>query len=223
MEIAIHIPFTLGLICKLWEESFTPAQLQGGFKACGIYPLNRRAISDAKLAISVPFTGHSSGCTENLEHCTTEAAEADSTQDTTTATATACTVLDIKCNDCGRCLTPVRMHVVAYFAQHLKKEVQHQKRDNRRLKPRYYGEVLTRDDIIERMEKEAEEKQKKRGKRAKKVSEDCAGTNDHGESNGIYLIIYVMFSIHTLIFAQTKMKMKNVVKDVGGGMKMMIR
>ena len=108
----------LGLIRNLWEESFTPAQLRGGFKACGIYPLNRHAIPDAKLAISVPFTG---AHTENSEHCTTQA---DSTQDMTTATATACTVLDIKCNDCGCSLTPVRMHVVAYFAQHLKKEVQ---------------------------------------------------------------------------------------------------
>ena len=177
----VYILFTLGLICKLWEESFTPAQLQGGFRACGIYPVNRHAIPESKLTISVPFAGHST----NLECSGTQA---DSAQDTTTATATAttCTVLDLKCNDCGCCLTPVRMHVVAYFTEHLQKEVQQQKRDNRRLKPRYYGEVLTREEIIERMEREEEEKQKRKGKRAKNTS--CAGTNEHGEGNGMHTI-----------------------------------
>ena len=123
----IHVSFMLGPICNLWEE-FTPAQLLRGFKACGIYPLNRHAIPDAKLAISVPFP-FTGACTENSEHCTTQSSWSrlhtrHYAQDMTTATATACTLLDIKCNDCGCSLTPVRMHVVAYFAQHLRKEFQ---------------------------------------------------------------------------------------------------
>ena len=103
--------FTLGLIWK--SHSHQPSYKDRGFRVCGIYPVNRHAIPDSKLTTSVPYAGHR-----------TQAAEADSAQDTTTATATAttCTVLDLKCNDCGCCLTPVRMYIVAYFTKHLQKD-----------------------------------------------------------------------------------------------------
>ena len=93
-------------------------------------------------------------------------------------TATASAVLDLKCSDCGRSVTPVRMHVVAFFTQHLQGEAQKGKKDTRRLKPRYYGEVLTRDEIISRMEKDEAEKKKK--KRRGQKSDKCqpSPTND---------------------------------------------
>lgn len=78
---------------------------------------------------------------------------------------------DLKCSDCGRSVTPVRMHVVAFFTQHLQGEAQKGKKDTRRLKPRYYGEVLTRDEIISRMEKDEAEKKKK--KRRGQKSDEC--------------------------------------------------
>ena len=56
----------------------------------------------------------------------------------------------------------MRMHVVAYFTKYLQKEKPHQSKDKRRLKPSYYGQVLTRDEIIEKMEEEAKHKKEKK-------------------------------------------------------------
>lgn len=217
--------YLLGLINKLWEESFTPAQLKGGFRACGLFPVNRDAIAPFKLATSVPFTVGTSTCTGGTAPETATATTTTKAIDTGTAkaidtgtakaidrgsakaidtgtaraidtgnakatvkpTAKATTVLDLKCKDCGSTMTPIRMHVVAYFTQHLQKEIQQRPKDKRRLKPRYYGEALTRDEIIERMEEEEQEKKKKKkgkGKKAKQIPDDANADNSDAESDG---------------------------------------
>lgn len=165
--------------------------MKGGFRACGIFPFNPDAISQTKLAISIPFSTvpESSGSNtspdsqsgvagapngvERIE----EKGECESIKATTT------TVLDLKCTDCGRCITPIRMHVVAYFAKHLQKEKRKQCKDTRRIKPRYYGEVLTRDEIIERMEKEEMEKKKKKRKRVTEKAPEEPEANHDTEAN----------------------------------------
>ena len=57
-------------------------------------------------------------------------------------------------------MTPVRLYVVAYFSHHLQTQNKEHVKDNRRVKPKYYGEALTRDEIMERMEEEEREERK---------------------------------------------------------------
>ena len=166
-----YLCYNTGLIAQLWEESFTPAQLRGGFRACGIFPVNRHAIPASKLAISIPYSSQSGSAA--AANTTSESTQ--TTCQNTTATSSA--VMHLKCSDCGRSITPIRMHVAAFFTQHLQGVAQKGKKDTRRLKPRYYGEVLTRD---ERMEKDKAEKQKKKG-RGKKMGECQPSIPNHGK------------------------------------------
>ena len=68
-------------------------------------------------------------------------------------------------------MTPVKLHVVAYFTKHLQAQQKPKSRDNRKVKPTVYGEVLTRDEIIERVEPQAKEKAEKAAEKAKKAAE----------------------------------------------------
>ena len=63
-------------------------------------------------------------------------------------------------------MTPVHLHVVAYFTKYLQGKQKEGRKDTRRLKPKFYGEVLTRDEIIERMEEEKRKKGQKKGKKS---------------------------------------------------------
>ena len=66
-------------------------------------------------------------------------------------------------------MTPVQLHVVAYFLKHLQQ--QHDKvKDKKRVKPSYYGEALTKDEIVTRIEEEEEMKQAKQKVKGKKES-----------------------------------------------------
>ena len=72
---------------------------------------------------------------------------------------------------CGNDMTPVQLHVVAYFSKHLQQ--QHDKvkdKDKKRVKPSYYGEALTKDEIVTRIEEEEEMKQAKQKAKGKKES-----------------------------------------------------
>ena len=72
-------------------------------------------------------------------------------------------------------MTPVQLHVVAYFSKHLQQ--QHDKvkdKDKKRVNPSYYGEALTKDEIITRIAEEEEmkqAKQKAKGKKRKRNNE----------------------------------------------------
>ena len=68
-------------------------------------------------------------------------------------------------------MTPVQLHVVACFSKHFQQ--QHGKakdKDKKRVKPNYYGEALTKDEIITRIEEEEEIKQAKQKPKEKKES-----------------------------------------------------
>ncbi len=73
-------------------------------------------------------------------------------------------------------MTPVRLNVVAYFSRHL--EGKKQATRNKRVKPRFYGEALTKDEVFVRIEetekpkeKEAKEKRKRQKRKRGKAEE----------------------------------------------------
>lgn len=76
--------------------------------------------------------------------------------------------LQVSCRQCGGDMTPVHLHVTAYFTKFFSSKPAENPRDNRRIQPNYYGEALTRDEVIERLEKKEEEKQVKLGKKRKR-------------------------------------------------------
>ena len=55
-------------------------------------------------------------------------------------------------------------------------------KDSRRVKPRYYGEALTRDDVIQRMEEEEQQKREKKASKGRKKKEK---TQDQSEVDDV--------------------------------------
>ena len=154
----------IGLINQLWTDAFPSAHLKSGFRASGLYPLNRHAIPAARLAPSIPFV---SGPDPSLSSHPIQPPPSESTTvsaptpSPTTTPADLPTLQDLKCHDCGNSITPVRLHVVAYFTHHLQKQNKSKAKDNQRVKPRYYGEALTRDEIVQRLEENEKQKREK--------------------------------------------------------------
>ena len=60
------------------------------------------------------------------------------------------------------------MHVVAYFSCHLQRENVAKTKDRWRVKPQYYGEALTCDDVIQHMEEEEQQKREKKASKGRK-------------------------------------------------------
>lgn len=66
-------------------------------------------------------------------------------------------------------MTPVKLHVMAYLTKHLQPRQKQRVTDNRRVKQTVYGEVLTRDELMMRLEEQEREKEAKEAeKRANK-------------------------------------------------------
>ena len=155
----------VGLIKKLWETAFKEQHLKSGFRACGIFPVNRQAIPANKLAPSIPHkpppSESASGSATSQSGLGTSVAE---------SSASTITNLPLTCHDCGKGITPVRLHVVTYFTNHFQQRNATQlAKDNRRVQPQYYGEALTRDEVLDRIEdSEREKREKEEGKAAKK-------------------------------------------------------
>ena len=80
---------------------------------------------------------------------------------------------ELTCRDCGGNITPVRLHVVAYFSQHLQKQDTVHAKDKRKVKPQYYGEALTRDEMIERIEDAEREKREQKAKKSRQRKKAC--------------------------------------------------
>ena len=73
----------------------------------------------------------------------------------------------VSCRKCGGEITPVCLHVAVYFS---KQPQYKQTKDKRKVKPTFYGEVFTSDDVVERIEeiekeKEQEELDKKKNEK----------------------------------------------------------
>ena len=103
----------------------------------------------------------------------------------TIAQAKATTTVDISCSHCGSSMTPMRLHVVAYFAQQFEGKKPAGKPSTRRVRPQFYGEALTRDEVYTRLEEEekmrmkkAEEKREKQNREARKKNKKSAQANE---------------------------------------------
>lgn len=55
-QVTFSLTVYAGLMKKLWEAAFKENHLKGGFRACGLHPMNRDVIPVTKLATSVPHT-----------------------------------------------------------------------------------------------------------------------------------------------------------------------
>ena len=82
---AIIINFK-GLLKDLWDVSFTPKHIIGGFRGSGLFPLSRAAIPPSKLAPSTVFRHVPTAAT-----ATATSARAGATATTSGAGATATT------------------------------------------------------------------------------------------------------------------------------------
>ena len=58
-------------------------------------------------------------------------------------------------------------------------------KDSRRVKPRYYGEALTRDDVIQRMEEEEQQKREKKASKGRKKKEKPPAVQDQSEVDDV--------------------------------------
>lgn len=70
----------------------------------------------------------------------------------------------------------MQLHVTTYFTNFFKaRNAKKAPSTNKRIKPAYYGEALTRDEIVQRIEAEEEEKRekeaKKRGRKRKRAEQ----------------------------------------------------
>ena len=147
-----------GLIAKLWEQSFKPANLKGGFRKTGLCPLSRDAISSHRLTKSLPFSQSASVTSSTAE----ENESSSSSQPTAIEVVGTCTVSN------GQSVTPLRLHLRGYFTKLLEKKRERpaKRRDKTKTKPRFYGEALTLDEVAERYaEAESEKELKQQSKR----------------------------------------------------------
>ena len=127
------------LICQLWEESITPKQCRSGFRASGIFPLNRDAVA-AKLVPSRAFVPTH---TQSLED-----------------------IRSITCESCGHSVSAsplLRTNLRGYFSGVL--EVQKKpSRARSKTRIRIEGEVITSDEFQQYLESELRSKGQKKKK-----------------------------------------------------------
>lgn len=149
------------LLYQLWEKSFLPKHLVSGFLKCGLCPLSREAIPSHRLSKADP---HKSLPTQ--QHLDVEAPTSPS--EVVIQLSGECTV--------NNAVTPIRLHLRGYFSQLIHKNkqsrCQQDKAGKRRIKPKFYGEALTTDEIYDRIA--AEEQNKKTSKDKAKASKKGA-------------------------------------------------
>ena len=148
-----------GLLKKLWEESFEAKHLKAGFRKAGLCPLTTENISKSSFAPSLPHT--------LPPHEPQTPKKGD--QDTWADTDTHLIHVQVKCCECfsEKQLTPVHVYLRGYFARLLgKKKTERKKTARRKVKALYSGEVLTADDVYERLEEEDKQKLEKEQQKA---------------------------------------------------------
>ena len=146
------------LLAKLYEKSFLPSHFKSGFRRSGLHSLKRDAIPSSKLLKYLSFTGKSSqgdenGSQDNLSSCSKSHDGEDGVVINLKGTVT---------TEEGS--TPIRLQLRGYFARFLasKRKGNAKATDKRKVKPIFYGEALTTDEVFERLEKEEKEKKEKK-------------------------------------------------------------
>jgi len=149
----------------LWDNSFKERHIISGFRAAGLHPLKRDAIKDSKLTTGVPFQQPK------------EAVAA-----TAIVQISSPIVLQGSCKSCGAELTPMRSYLACHFTKILQKK-HHEKSSThkRRVKQTCYGEALTSDEIVARLEGECA---------TTILSDEVPAYDDHDEGNHSLLYYY---------------------------------
>ena len=129
------------LIKQLWERAITPEHLRAGFRAAGLMPFNPKAVKPAQLA---PY--HATAIPSVLP----------------TGEFTAMLTINGE--------TPLRAELRGYFREVLKPSEQNKTQRRRRIELSCTGEVLTSDEVLERIEQEDVEKAAKKAEKRTKSS-----------------------------------------------------
>ena len=162
-----------GLIRKLWDCCITPAHLRSAFRCAGLVPFDPRAIKSDCLAPSL-----------------IQAPDSPSSPPSPDLQLTGSGHVTI-----GSHQTPVRIELRAYFVRALKPcNESRVRRRRRRVELADIGEVITEDEVVERLQKaDAEKAAKKASKRGKgtknkgttkKSTSHSAASNDTSVSCG---------------------------------------
>ena len=157
------------LLDELYEKSFLPQHFRSGFRKCGLYPLCREAISLSKLSKALPYSKPSKPEVNN------SSIEPE-------------VVLDFKGTvTVAKTTTPIRFQLRGYFAQLLQaKEPGSKSTDKWKVKPKFYGEALTTDDVFQRFEEEETRKEEEKKARAlrKEIRAQRTTTYDRAHGKG---------------------------------------
>ena len=141
------------LIKDLWSRSLTPEHLISGFRAVGLAPFDPSAVKAGQLAPS-------------LHTCTSATGSSGSVQEPFEGTFTASMTFHTS-------ETPICTELRGYFCEVLKPAPGYQKTQRRRrVELSCTGEVLTSDEVLERLEKavaDREAKKRVKGKTTKRA------------------------------------------------------
>ena len=168
------------LINKLWDRSFKSSHIVSGFHATGLHPLDQAPVI-CKLSTSAPFRAPSAApSTSSTAHSATMSVSATASMQSTSSASLPATSsvigtgtvrLEIKgkCHNCGAELTPMRPHLTMHFEKLLQKKHADTRATTtrKRVRANYYGEALTSDDMLQRLQDE--EKARKAKKKRKRV------------------------------------------------------
>jgi hypothetical protein len=93
-----------GLLSSSWDIAFTKSNIQSGFRACGIYPFNPRAVDQGMLLPSKPSDSALVPSTEN-ESPLTPVASAPTSNDDVAIAAAGLALLSSSCRSSGSSIT----------------------------------------------------------------------------------------------------------------------
>ena len=147
------------LIAQLFDVSFRTDHIKGGFKKSGICPLDRSVLPQHKLDKGLPFVGPSD------KNTASQGQRAEEEE---------CMAINITGNcTINECVTPVRLELKCYFANILQKKTGRlrDQTDKQKVKPTFYGEALTTDEMHQRLTAEEEEKTRQKEELQKKREE----------------------------------------------------
>ena len=197
------------LIKKLWDCSFKPSHLVAGFRSCGLLPLDKAAVR-GKLATSIPFREPSSDtssttCSLSGSNASSVASSVASSNGTLELQATGTLLIKGACTNCGAQLTPMRPHLTLHFQKLLQqKNASKGTKARKRVQSRYYGEALTSDEVMERMQEEKSTKGPSKKKRRQSppevegiASSSRAANESEVESHDEGIYVYHFNERHT--------------------------
>ena len=216
------------LIYKLWEQSFKRHHVIAGFHATGLHPLDR-AVVVGKLATSAPFREPASDSSSVTSGSSSTAATLSLTApSSSTSTSSVTGMLTLKgtgklvikggCANCGAELTPMRPHLTLHFEKLLQKKHAGKGEGRRkRVKPSYYGEALTSDEVFERVKADEARKKKRRSPTPAEEPENVEESHDEGEffvHDFPYYQVLCILIVFSLILQMRKQFVKSAARQM---------